>query len=159
MALDLLATKKITHRYRHDLESFFYVLCYFCAQFRPVTPDNPKAYFAFLHDWESGSMSQIYSKKQEFLLGGEVFYDSFQNVNEAYRPLVDQWIDPLREDVFDDVSKYTLELSKGYAKLDTARRRKDERKEQRALNEIQSISDKADSAIIYDTFRDILTKS
>ena len=27
MALDLLATTKVVHRYRHDLESFFYILC------------------------------------------------------------------------------------------------------------------------------------
>lgn len=158
MALDLLATKKITHRYRHDLESFFYVLCYFCAQFRPVTPDNPKSYFAYLHDWESGSMSHIYSKKQEFLLDGDAFYDLFKKTDPAYRPIVDQWIVPLHDETFDNVTDYSQKLSKCYGKLSFARRQNDKRKEERALREIRSIGDEADSAITYDTFRDILTR-
>ncbi|KAK7684446.1 hypothetical protein QCA50_012393 [Cerrena zonata] len=138
MALDLLQNNKITHRYRHDMESFFYVLCFFCAQFRPITSDNPKPYFAHLSDWESDDRTLISIKKRSFLL--------------------DQWIEPLREDTFDNVFDYSWGLSKAYAKLFIARRRNDDQKKQLALEEIRRVNEEADEAVSYEVFRDILKR-
>ncbi|KAK7684453.1 hypothetical protein QCA50_012400 [Cerrena zonata] len=156
MAIDLLSPVPVTHRYRHDLESFFYLLCYFCARFRRSTPENPQAYLAYLLDWENGSMAKISLKKQGVLLGGDVFFDLFNDADEAYRPLIDQWIEPLRRNVFGSVLINSLRLTQAYANLAAARRRNDNGKEQLSLKEVQGISEEADEAVSYEVFRDIL---
>ncbi|KAK7684450.1 hypothetical protein QCA50_012397 [Cerrena zonata] len=155
MALDLMASKRIAPRYRHDLESFFYVLCYFCAQFRPVGPGNPKAYFDYLHDWENGSISQVQSKRQEFLVESVTFRNFFKDTHPAYRPLLEQWINPLHRQLM-ELQVYTARLVNRFGRLTFAQDDHNDKEARRLLKELQSISDEVDSIVTYEVFRDVL---
>ena len=158
MALDLLATTKIVHRYRHDLESFFYILCYFCAQFRPSTPDNPKAYFAYLHGWESGNIKQVHSTKYAFLESHENAFDAlFKEANEAYLPLLEQWIWPLYSEMFMHVTGFAGKLEKNYGRLEPARRRNDHKLEEQFMKKFRHTADKADALLTYEKFQSLIS--
>ncbi|VCU39555.1 Bgt-50486 [Blumeria graminis f. sp. tritici] len=52
----------VSHSYRHDLESIFYVLLWICIQSH--WPDNKSPHSAFLRKWYSGAAEEIYSNKE-----------------------------------------------------------------------------------------------
>ncbi|KAK7684449.1 hypothetical protein QCA50_012396 [Cerrena zonata] len=159
MALDLLATTKIVHRYRHDLESFFYILCYFCAQFRPSTPENPKAHFAYLHGWESGNTKQVHTTKYSFLENHDGAFDAlFGNADKQYLPLVDQWIWPLHEAMFRHVAEFSNKLENNYGKLGPALKRNATHLVEEYMAKFRRTSEKADSLITYESFREVLSQ-
>ncbi|SZF03906.1 unnamed protein product [Blumeria hordei] len=68
MALEILQNSfvqpgtVVSHSYRHDLESFFYVLLWICIRFR--WPDDKSPHSAFLRKWYSGTAEEIYSNKK-----------------------------------------------------------------------------------------------
>ncbi|KAK3347631.1 kinase-like domain-containing protein, partial [Neurospora tetraspora] len=72
MAIEVL--RNINHTYRHDLESFFYVLLWMCVRqswsngFSRKNEKAPKE--SFLQRWEVGSFSQIALNKQGDISGG-----------------------------------------------------------------------------------------
>ncbi|KAH9950054.1 hypothetical protein B0H21DRAFT_889230 [Amylocystis lapponica] len=79
------------HRYRHDLESFFYVLVYVCAVFDPVAH-----HFGRLKAWEEGTDDDIALSKMAFLTGeGDSFPSTFNESHQDYRPLIAEWVKPL----------------------------------------------------------------
>ncbi|CCU76519.1 serine/threonine protein kinase domain protein [Blumeria hordei DH14] len=68
MALEILQNSfvqpgaVVSHSYRHDLESFFYVLLWICIRFR--WPDDKSPHSAFLRKWYSETAEEIYSNKK-----------------------------------------------------------------------------------------------
>ncbi|CAD6499393.1 BgTH12-03510 [Blumeria graminis f. sp. triticale] len=68
MALEILQNSfalpgaVVSHSYRHDLESFFYVLLWICIRSR--WPDDKSPHAAFLRKWYSGAAEEIYSNKE-----------------------------------------------------------------------------------------------
>ncbi|KAK7690082.1 hypothetical protein QCA50_006728 [Cerrena zonata] len=158
MALDLLATTKIVHRYRHDLESFFYILCYFCAQFRPSTTKKPEAHFAYLHGWESGNTKQVHTTKYSFLESLDEAFDAlFENANEAYLPLLTEWIYPLYKAMFRHIGQLSALLGSSYGKLSLALKRKDEEMAKEYMDSFRDTSEKADKLVVYEKFRAIIS--
>ena len=94
MALEVLRDYPAPlQQYRHELESFFYLLSYFCATFDPINHT-----FHRLGLWEHHDLKIIAAVKREFLMEDE---DDNMPLFEAhahadYRALVAPWIRPLR---------------------------------------------------------------
>lgn len=92
MALDLLAVGRVPlHLYRHDLESFFFVLIWFCAVFDPETHT-----FGHLKNWESSDLVSIGLQKRHFLEENPIFDQVLRRVHTEYGSLVDTWCQRLR---------------------------------------------------------------
>ncbi|KAA1470073.1 hypothetical protein DENSPDRAFT_870715 [Dentipellis sp. KUC8613] len=95
MALELLTEEPSTHRYRHDLESFVYILIWCTIQLgldgRLLRPRHP-ALADWCHgDWAANGRAKLsalmpFSDEQRALL---------KAVRAPFRPLVDTWIRPL----------------------------------------------------------------
>ncbi|KAH9950028.1 hypothetical protein B0H21DRAFT_20811 [Amylocystis lapponica] len=92
IALDILLQKEPPlHRYRHELESFFFVLAYVCAVFNPVTHR-----FGRLRAWEQGTLDDIAMSKMAFLAGGgDFFLWTFNDSHQVYSSLITEWVKPL----------------------------------------------------------------
>ncbi|CAL1698516.1 unnamed protein product [Somion occarium] len=158
MALDLLSTTTILHRYRHDLESFFYLLCYFCATFVPPKADQTKGSFRFLPGWEHSDLKKVCSAKKAFLGnhdGG--FRALFTEAHESYRPLFDKWIRPLYTQ-FKTVPSIASQLEDNYGWIMEAREAKDSKEEKKYLKAVNQIIVKADKVYMYKNFIDVLLK-
>ncbi|VCU39399.1 Bgt-51867 [Blumeria graminis f. sp. tritici] len=52
----------VSHSYRHDLESFFYVLLWICIRYG--WPDNKSPHLDFLRKWYSGTAEEIHTNKK-----------------------------------------------------------------------------------------------
>jgi len=96
MALDLLSAARTPHhRYRHDLESFFFVLAYFCAVFMPSEHKLGK-----IPQWEASSLIQIGDSKRRFVKNTGVFYAIYTGPGTAVHPdylmLASTWLKRLR---------------------------------------------------------------
>ncbi|KAI0929585.1 hypothetical protein AcV7_005079 [Taiwanofungus camphoratus] len=92
MALDLLSEGKAPlHRYRHDLESFFYVLAWVCAVFDPV-----RHKFGHFPDWESSNLITIGRNKRAFLRVEQEWQKMFSSAHPDYAALAENWVLPLR---------------------------------------------------------------
>ncbi|KAK7695971.1 hypothetical protein QCA50_000610 [Cerrena zonata] len=159
LALDLSisASNPTPHQYRHDLESFFYVLCFFCAKFRFGNTEIPKAHFAYLPDWENDTITPFDTKKKKFFTNYGTFKAIFKDADPVFRPLLEQWITPLHRGMFWDVPDFTLKLQARSGRLSFARDDKDEEEIQRLLKKIQEATDKANDTITYERFRDVLS--
>ncbi|KAI0791123.1 hypothetical protein C8Q75DRAFT_732718 [Abortiporus biennis] len=88
MALDLLRySNPPVHEYRHDLESFFYVLAWFCAVFDPE-----KNALGYIKTWQAGSHTNILHAKEAFVTQPGHFEPTFEITHALYRPIVDTWV-------------------------------------------------------------------
>ena len=95
MAIQVL--RKVDHTYRHDLESFFYVLLWICArrvwekEFFCKLKDRPE--IDHLRGWNSGSFDVIADNKV-YRMGG----NAFKNLLKEFPPVLD-CIKPLCEEI------------------------------------------------------------
>ncbi|KAI0955472.1 hypothetical protein AcW1_010340 [Taiwanofungus camphoratus] len=97
MALDLLEKgNPPLHRYRHDLESFFFVLVWFCAVFEPE-----KHQFRHLPDWESPNLYVIGLNKWAFISQEQERRDVFASTHPDYAELVHTWVRSLKTEFYD----------------------------------------------------------
>ncbi|KAH9939905.1 hypothetical protein B0H21DRAFT_825012 [Amylocystis lapponica] len=100
IALDmLLEDEPPLHRYRHELESFFFLLSYVCAVFDPA---NHR--FGPFSAWEQGSLDDIASAKTLFYASEKCFKSSFDHSHEDFRVLACEWVKPLWE-LFSDADR------------------------------------------------------
>jgi hypothetical protein len=106
MARDLLVDEPPVHLYRHDLESFFYILVWAAVHFdiqnKKRLPTHPA-----LREWDDDSLSIARHAKGDFLHG----YDGaselvFRHVRQEFGDVLDNWILPLW-DLFFDVMHYS----------------------------------------------------
>ncbi len=80
--------RNVSHTYRHDLESFFYVLLWICGRrvwdrgFRCRSNDRPTE--SILTMWYSGSFKEIARIKQ-----GDMHIDGFEDILEEFPPVFD----------------------------------------------------------------------
>ena len=91
MAIEVL--QRIAHTYRHDLESFFYVLLWMCArrtwerEFKCKPEDRPKR--NILSKWYTGSFDDIADAKQ-----GYMHVDKFEDILKEF-PQAFDYVKPL----------------------------------------------------------------
>ncbi|MCJ1387127.1 hypothetical protein MMC17_010256 [Xylographa soralifera] len=95
MAIQVL--RKVDHTYRHDLESFFYVLLWICArrawerEFQCKWADRPKE--SMLRKWYTGSYKEI-AQSKEYAMG----VNGFEELLEEF-PLILECIMPLCREI------------------------------------------------------------
>ncbi|KAL6304060.1 hypothetical protein BKA93DRAFT_306974 [Sparassis latifolia] len=92
MALDLLLCGSTPyHRYRHDLESFFYLLAWFCSLF---DPDEHK--FREVGLWEANTLVDIGRAKRDFLHEPEEYKKTMAKAHPKYAAVAKTWVSQLR---------------------------------------------------------------
>jgi len=95
MAIEVL--RRVSHTYRHDLESFFYVLLWMCArrvwekEFQCMLVDRPKR--DILTKWYTGSYDDIADAKK-----GYMHVDEFENILKEF-PLAFDCVKPLCKEI------------------------------------------------------------
>ncbi|ETW75484.1 hypothetical protein HETIRDRAFT_446980 [Heterobasidion irregulare TC 32-1] len=96
MAIDLLKPKMgPPHYYRHDLESFFYILLWSACTFL-LNGTEVKKQHKLVEPWSVVNWGDIRDKKVVFFTrAGEGFGGLDEAVTEPFRPLLDSWIRPL----------------------------------------------------------------
>ena len=86
VAIDVL--RGVEHTYRHDLESFFYVLLWMCArrawerEFRCKRKDRPAD--SVLGDWYGDTNKKVAGNKQ-----GSMHADGFKSISGEFAPAFD----------------------------------------------------------------------
>jgi hypothetical protein len=94
MARELLVDEPPVHLYRHDLESFFYILVWaavhFDIQSKTRLPIHP-----VLKEWDNDSLRITWHAKGNFLLGAGASELVFSHVREEFSDVLDNWILPL----------------------------------------------------------------
>lgn len=105
MALDLLLYKQAPHHlYRHDLESFFFVLAWFVATFNPATHT-----LGIIPDWLHSHLEMIGESKKKAVQDPDIMDAYFSESHEDYENLADTWVSRLVTNVIEPLSlKYTL---------------------------------------------------
>ncbi|TFY77689.1 hypothetical protein EWM64_g6325 [Hericium alpestre] len=94
MALDLLLDDPPQHLYRHDLESFIYILI-FCAMHMNLDGTERERHPS-LYGWTDGSWKDIYLAKRELFSDVKRKLDPFlDEARPAFQPLISEWIWPL----------------------------------------------------------------
>ncbi|KZT63152.1 hypothetical protein DAEQUDRAFT_734152 [Daedalea quercina L-15889] len=88
MALDLLCTgPPPLHKYRHDLESFFYIYTTFAAAYDP-----PNRHLGKIVQWQQESLVAIGDEKRRFLTNVYTLDQALNRkiVHDDFKPLLDQ---------------------------------------------------------------------
>ncbi|TFY54053.1 hypothetical protein EVG20_g9865 [Dentipellis fragilis] len=96
MAVELLAEHQPPHRYRHDLESFLYVLVWVAIHYELQGKERPFNSI-IAKDWTEGGWSEVRSLKMSFLTDAVYYTPIMDAVTPAFVPLRDAWIVPLRK--------------------------------------------------------------
>ncbi|TFY50627.1 hypothetical protein EVJ58_g10965 [Rhodofomes roseus] len=86
MAMDLLrVSDPPIHKYRHDLESFFYAYIYFAATYNP-----DEQAFGHIKDWQRASLAGIGDNKRSFLEEESIRRDVMKAAHYTLKPLLDK---------------------------------------------------------------------
>ncbi|TFY78250.1 hypothetical protein EWM64_g5761 [Hericium alpestre] len=93
MALDLLKGDPPRHMYRHDLESFIYILIW-CAMHFDLR-GNKQSLHPLLKPWTEGTWEDIYDHKVKHFSSLVDVDPLISAVQPAFEPLVQKWILPL----------------------------------------------------------------
>ncbi|KAJ8463464.1 hypothetical protein ONZ45_g17571 [Pleurotus djamor] len=107
MAVDLLDKNPPPHLYRHDLESFFYVLLWAMIHYDLKGKTKYHRRHA-LSPWES-DMGPNAASKRDVLNTRNVREELFKSVQRKFKPLIDEWVEPLARmfrDGFNDREKH-----------------------------------------------------
>jgi hypothetical protein len=95
MARDLLVDEPPVHLYRHDLESFFYILIWAAVHFDIQNKTRLPTHHA-LKPWDDDSLKAARSAKSAlFLTYDDTYSLLFRHVREEFRDVLDNWILPL----------------------------------------------------------------
>lgn len=89
-AVDLLARAPPAHRPLHELESFLYLLAYFCVAFDPSTHT-----LRSFPDWEGADRAALARTKVAFLQSHDAICSTEEYVCEPLRGLWSGWVEPL----------------------------------------------------------------
>ncbi|TFY73850.1 hypothetical protein EWM64_g10162 [Hericium alpestre] len=93
MALDLLKEDLPRHMYRHDLESFIYILIWCAMHF--YLRGNKQSLHPLLKPWTEGTWEDIYDRKVKRFSRLVNIDPLISAVQPAFEPLVQKWILPL----------------------------------------------------------------
>lgn len=89
MACDLLHPSRVPpHEYRHDLESFFWVLVWFCCVFNPEKPTK----LGVVSAWQSTNLVNVGQAKGEFLRNMDVYHKVLATIHPTFQRFVKKWI-------------------------------------------------------------------
>ncbi|KAK0185044.1 hypothetical protein F5146DRAFT_1144760 [Armillaria mellea] len=97
MAIDLLRNRNHKHFYRHDLESFFYVLVWAAIHFNLKEGTRTEIAHPVLAEWAAGDDKEAWQSKMSFLKDFEAGETVFNLMGEEFDELNVTWILDLRE--------------------------------------------------------------
>lgn len=151
MALDLLVDGYDPPLlYRHDLESFFFILVWTCAVYDPQ-----KQRFGHIKNWEGDDLNTIGCHKRAFI-EGRTLKKIFNFTKPEYTPLTKSWV-PYLKDMFNDVNAVDwILLEKKGSLLDLAEEEGDEIRCKKLQREIQEIEERRNTCITYEKFMECL---
>lgn len=100
MAYQLVTTRKPKHAYRHDLESFFYILVWAAILYDlKAKTRGPMPKDSMLKDWtqptDEGSLIAHSHAKMDFLEVPDTYESIFAEIRPEYADLLNKWIKPL----------------------------------------------------------------
>ncbi|THH31468.1 hypothetical protein EUX98_g2708 [Antrodiella citrinella] len=94
ISIELLSEVAIVHKYHHDLESFFYLLCFYCVAHNPAILDYDRP----IQSWSQADKAHCVYAKTDFLYArsqDEAMETLFRDAHEEYRELIEAWVRPL----------------------------------------------------------------
>ncbi|TFY76327.1 hypothetical protein EWM64_g7685 [Hericium alpestre] len=83
------------HLYRHDLESFIYVLVWCAMHLRLDGTEQSR--HPLLNSWTEGTWDNIYQAKYNLFSNFKTLDPIFRNIQPAFQPILPEWIVPLCE--------------------------------------------------------------
>ncbi|KAI0929698.1 hypothetical protein AcV7_005172 [Taiwanofungus camphoratus] len=147
MALDLLSVGRVPlHRYRFDLESFFFVLAWVCAVFDPV-----QHAFGHFPDWECPKLSDIGCHKTLFIIDDNHYETAFRSAHPDYKALATSWVEQLRTEMV-DVTLARIGLTRLRCSLRKARANGDLEKAESVSAEMSKAHERLDELMTYEVF-------
>ncbi|KAI0962162.1 hypothetical protein AcV7_001063 [Taiwanofungus camphoratus] len=147
MALDLLSPGDTPmHLYRHDLESFFYVLVWFCVTFRPKTHK-----VGYISSWQRHSLVEIGDAKLHFLMESSTYEMILAPAHRSYVEILTEWVQDLRP-LFLKVSNARSNIQELRLWLQTAIRRGDQEEETSLRTQLVEAEAARESMITYEDF-------
>ena len=117
MAYELLRPGEVPpHLYRYDLESFFWLLAWFCAVFDPKSHSTKRR-----SPWDHAELFIVGMKKHMFMSNVASFDTTFENSDPDYRSLAHDWVRKLRSYLGDTAMTLVNEITRLKNKIDLAR--------------------------------------
>lgn len=123
IALDILLYRQVPHHlYRHDLESFFWVLVWFATKHDPETQK-----LGVIRDWLQGSLQAIGESKARYLSDLPVIAEIHAQAHSSYSKLLQTWATKLASQQIQPVySQYRNFAGRLVQRLQIAQDREDE---------------------------------
>ncbi|KAH8077901.1 hypothetical protein BXZ70DRAFT_902050 [Cristinia sonorae] len=148
IALELLLCRNVPqHRYRHDLESFFWVLAWFICSFKPEEHT-----LGYIKNWLKPDLREIGESKRAFIIDSTVYDDILKTAAPAYRHIGTQWVEKLLVNIINPVYHHNFD-----ALFRKWRRAKPESDERKAMDEqIKAFAVERESYLTYETFMALL---
>ncbi|KAK3168273.1 hypothetical protein OEA41_004719 [Lepraria neglecta] len=113
MAIGVLYNEK--HSFRHDLESFFWVLFWICIHYNG--PDKESRVVPDFEEWNYMDANQLArSKKGEVADGGDFISNAEQNFTSYYQPLIPS-VNSLRKVVFPGGARWKVDDTGLYSQM------------------------------------------
>jgi len=103
MARDLLVENPHAHLYRHDLESFYYILVWAVVHFDLKNKRRHKNH-PNLADWDASTLGQARKAKISFIQSRTIASETFDHARKEFAELRKQWLEPLRR-LFKDAAE------------------------------------------------------
>lgn len=97
MVLDLLVTNTPPHLYRHDLESFLYILVWAGLHYNLKDGQRDTKDQHAVMNWDAQDLERAHDAKNSFLTRWPYYQRVITGFNDEFRPLIPAWIDPLRQ--------------------------------------------------------------
>ncbi|KAI0782008.1 hypothetical protein C8Q75DRAFT_737818 [Abortiporus biennis] len=146
MALELLkTTPPPLHLYRYDLESFFYVLVWFCATFDPKTSTMGE-----ISKWQLSDVS-IWESKIKFLQAEDELLDVMAKAGPRYQFLITEWIRPLGE-VFGEIFSLSNQIFSSKERIKGRAKAPQDRRKGVQLDDPTELESKLDRLATYENF-------
>ena len=103
MARDLLVDNPPPHLYRHDLESFYYILVWAVVHFDLPNKRRYHNHHA-LADWDASTLDQVRKSKMIFIQNRTIAAEIFAHARKEFAQLRTEWLEPLRR-LFKDAAE------------------------------------------------------
>lgn len=151
MACEMLGKGEVPpHIYRFDLESFFWLLAWFCTVF-----DSKQHAYVRSAYWEHPDLYTTGEKKRSFIEDFEIFNLSLQDSDPEYRSLSTSWVSRLRR-YFRAVIQHKSKVAGIWEDIYSAKMRGDKAEECLCLEELQKAWEEGKDIVTYEGFMEVL---
>ncbi|THH27764.1 hypothetical protein EUX98_g6424 [Antrodiella citrinella] len=152
IAIDILSYHNVPiHLYRHDLESFFWVLIWVLASLDPETHE-----LGWIRSWLDTELPKIGAKKKEFLMDTGVSDEVLASSDETYMSYFKDWVRELKRQVYAVQKKhqeFQTEYFEDWRATKDAGKDKQQKKYEKAVRELVEAREKI---MTYESFMECL---